>query len=110
MKVLVLLSAAGGGDRQPVISLAVTLEARGHEVAWLCDAATSALVAETGIQTIINDVEQVGYISGWIEQLAEVDKPPNPFLEWGHLAQEGVRDAVARFSPDGSLPPLTEKA
>jgi UDP:flavonoid glycosyltransferase YjiC (YdhE family) len=100
MKVLVLLSAAGGGDRQPVIGLAVALDARGHDVAFLCDAATGALVAGTGIRTLIHDVEQVGYISGWIKRLADDDHPPNPFLEWGSLALDAVGDSVADLSPD----------
>ena len=44
MKVLVLLSTAGGGDRQPVIGLAVALDERGHDVTFLCDAATFRVV------------------------------------------------------------------
>lgn len=94
------MSAAGGGDRQPAIGLAVALDARGHDVSWLCDATTSDLVAETDLPTIINDVPQVGYISGWVQQLPDMEHPPNPFMEWANLALEGVNDAVARFSPD----------
>lgn len=100
MKVLVLLSAAGGGDRQPVIGLAVALDGRGHDVMFLCDAATAELVAGTGISTCTHGVEQVGYISGWIKQLSAGDHPANPFLEWGNVALGAVRGRATEFSPD----------
>lgn len=100
MKVVVLLSTAGGGDRQPVIGLAVALDERGHDVTFLCDTPTAELVAGTGISAITHDVEQVGYISAWIKQLADIDHPPNPLLEWGNLALGTVGASVAALSPD----------
>ena len=106
MKVLVLISAAGGGDRQPVISLAVGLAANGHEVTFLCDPMTAELVEGTRIPTVINDVEQVGYISAWIKQLGDIDRPPNPFVEWGEKALPRVAGLVADLSPDVMLSSL----
>jgi UDP:flavonoid glycosyltransferase YjiC (YdhE family) len=99
-KVLVLLSTAGGGDRQPVIGLAAALHQRGHEVTILCDPATASLVDGVGTATIVHGVEQVGFISGWIKELESDDSPPNPFLKWGHLVVPDVREAVAHFNPD----------
>ncbi len=100
MKALVLLSAAGGGDRQPVIALAVGLAEHGHDVTFLCDPHTSGLVEGTGIPTITHDVEQAGYISRWIKLVAEVDHPPNPLIEWGTLAIETVGGLASGMAPD----------
>jgi UDP:flavonoid glycosyltransferase YjiC (YdhE family) len=98
--ILVLLSTAGGGDRQPVIGLAVALHERGHRVTILCDAATVDLVAGTGVPTVAHQVDQVGFISRWAGQLAEEADPPNPFLEWGALTFGEVRSEVAELAPD----------
>lgn len=98
--VLVLLSTAGGGDRQPVISLAVELAKRGHDVTILCDTGTTSLVAATGISTLVHEVDQIGFITQWIKQLNENSTPPNPFLEWGTLALGAVRAPVSELSPD----------
>lgn len=99
-KILVLLSTAGGGDRQPVIGLAAALLGRGHDVTILCDTATAGLVATTGISTVTHEVEQVGFISRWIEQLSDEESPPNPLLEWGKLALPAAQGPVSELSPD----------
>ncbi|MGI9647632.1 MAG: nucleotide disphospho-sugar-binding domain-containing protein [Acidimicrobiia bacterium] len=98
--ILVLLSTAGGGDRQPVVSLATSLHQSGHRVTILCDRDTAAMAAATGLPSIIHDVEQVGYISGWARSLAEDPAPPNPFLKWGRLAHVEVRQACVELDPD----------
>lgn len=98
--VIVVLSTAGGGDRQPVIGLAVALHERGHEVTILCDSSTIDLVASTGIPTIGHEVDQVGFISHWVKQLSQEQSPPNPFLEWGTLALADVHKKVAEVAPD----------
>lgn len=100
MEILVLLSTAGGGDRQPVIALAVALRDRGHHVTVLCDSASTGLVEVAGLEAVTHEVEQVGFISKWIGQLADDDRPPNPLMEWAELAHAAVRDTVATRSPD----------
>lgn len=95
-----LLSVAGGGDRQPVIAVASILDERGHDVTFLCDEVSGDLVSGTGIPTLSNDVPQVGYISGWIRQLAEVESPPNPLVEWGTLAAGSVGGLATDWRPD----------
>ena len=99
-RILVLLSTAGGGDRQPVVALAVALAARGHEVTVLCDHKSVDLVSATALPTIVHRAEQVGHISYWARRLATDDHAPNPHLEWGHLALETTLDAVSDRSPD----------
>ncbi|HSM02381.1 MAG TPA: nucleotide disphospho-sugar-binding domain-containing protein [Acidimicrobiia bacterium] len=49
---------------------------------------------------VVHDVEQVGFISGWIRQLQTEDAPPNPLLEWGRLVISEVRAAFGDFIPD----------
>lgn len=100
MKVLVLVSTAGGGDRQPVIGLAEALHRRGHDVTVLCDSGTAPLIEGTGIPRIVHGVEQVGFISGWIRHLEGDDAPPNPFLKWGQLVVPEVLESVVPMAPD----------
>lgn len=100
MRIAVLLSAAGGGDRQPVIALACALADRGHAVTFVADEATADLVSATELPMLRNGVEQVGFISAWIQQLAESDEPPNPFVEWAQLAYPSVEPPLSDLRPD----------
>jgi hypothetical protein len=49
---------------------------------------------------LVHEVEQVGFISGWVAQLDADSAPPDPFLRWGKLVIPAVQEAVARFAPD----------
>ncbi|MGI9585597.1 MAG: glycosyltransferase, partial [Acidimicrobiia bacterium] len=104
--VLVLLSSAGGGDRPPVIALGVGLAQRGHRVTFVCDAATQELVASTGIDTIRNDVPQVGYISSWAKSRLDGESPQNPFTLWAEQAAPSVLDQVRSVGADAIVSSL----
>ena len=100
MRIGVLLSTAGGGDRQPVVALAVALAEAGHDVTIVCDAGSASLVSSAGLPTLAHDADQVGYITAWAKQLGDISSPPNPFIVWGETAASSVREDVQALNPD----------
>lgn len=103
--VLVILGAAGGGDRPPVVKLAVGLRDRGHRVTILCDSATEQMVASTGLRTVSYGPEQRGIVRRWMRQVAEGDDdtdagPANPLVQRAELVLPFSRETASDLKPD----------
>jgi hypothetical protein len=90
--VVALLSARAGGDKPPVLALAVALRKRGHEVHLLCDGDIHAAVAPTRLPSLHlpRSLEQaVFYHPLHIPRMAArgemIDaNSPDPLLAWAH--------------------------
>jgi len=86
---MVMLSARGGGDRPPVIALALGLRERGWDVHVLCDRESANLIEETGLRMTIfpEAMDQRGSLRGWSQAVRATDPPQakgiaNPLDLW----------------------------
>jgi UDP:flavonoid glycosyltransferase YjiC (YdhE family) len=104
---LFILSEKGGGDRPPVIALALGMKDRGHRVLMLCDQSSADSLASTGLETSIFPValDTRGQIGRWIgnlkkEGLEASAQLPNPMKEWALPLFEYGQKIAKNFNPD----------
>ena len=88
--ILALVSARAGGDKTPVLALAVGLRDRGHDVHLLCDGDVAAAVAPTGLPVINlpRKLEQGAFydplhVSGMAQRGETIEADtPDPLVPW----------------------------
>jgi UDP:flavonoid glycosyltransferase YjiC (YdhE family) len=104
---LVILTAKGGGDRPPVIALAVALKERGHRVSVLCDEESAQLIASTKLpaHTFPPDLDGRGHITKWFEKLGKAERNQdirlqNPMVNWANPLLPFSQQTLADFKPD----------
>ena len=71
-RILALISERGGGDAPPVLTLAYSLQNRGHLVSVLCDSKSSKAVISAGLDPIVlpDELEQGRHVDPrWLLQL-----------------------------------------
>lgn len=88
---LIVASSGGGGDLQPLLALAVGLQARGHQVAAFGDTAACAAMARLGVGTTAAGPQH--------DLAAQLDP---------HVAAERIADRLVVWSE--RLAPLVEGA
>ncbi len=103
---LFILTERGGGDRPPVIALAISLHDRGHDVLMLCDKATERSIAYKGLptRTYPLELDRQGHIGNWISEIikgdrAKVEQLPNPMNEWAFPLLPFAMEIAAQFRP-----------
>jgi UDP:flavonoid glycosyltransferase YjiC (YdhE family) len=105
--IVALLSARAGGDKPPVLALAVALQKRGHEVHLLCDGDVHAAVAPTRLPSVHlpRSLEQaVFYHPLHIPRMAArgetIDaNSPDPLLPWAHACFQHAVKALEPLRP-----------
>jgi UDP:flavonoid glycosyltransferase YjiC (YdhE family) len=104
---LILLSSRGGGDRPPVIALALGMKKEGWKVTLLCDEETANLIQGTGLESIVfpENLDQRGSLRDWSKEVRSTDPPQargvaNPLVTWAELLLPLAQKTVAQIKPD----------
>ncbi|NIQ11733.1 MAG: hypothetical protein GWO23_19740 [Gammaproteobacteria bacterium] len=104
---LFLLSAKGGGDRPPVIALALALKERGHRVGVLSDEESAQQIVSTNLPstTFPLALDGRGQIGRWIKKLRQEgtgseDALLNPMLDWANPLLPFSQKVISDFKPD----------
>lgn len=104
---LFVLTARGGGDRPPVIALAIRLKELGHKVTVLCDEETALLIQSSSLETNTFPVhlDERGHVGNWIRkiingEIIEGSSFINPMSEWANPLLPLSLEVVKDFKPN----------
>ena len=110
MKILGIISACGGGDWPPLLSLALGMKARGHDVLILCDKDTRAAVVSSGLSAFClpSRLNLYGFFSPALQHIFSTgeDLTPmtlNPLKEWALKTAMYVEKKLVKWKPDWIL-------
>ena len=113
LKIMGIISACGGGDWPPLLSLAFGMKARGHDVLMVCDEGTKAAVLSAGLSTLClpHKFNLSGLFNPVLQRIFSTGEPltsmtPNPLQEWAKKTAMYVEKKLGKWKPDcilGSL-------
>lgn len=113
LKIAGIISACGGGDWPPLLSLALGMKARGHDVVMVCDSGTMGAVRAAGLSVLC--LPSHLHLSNFFERALQrifstgedlTSMTPNPLKEWAEKSVSYITEHLGKWSPSlilGSL-------
>ncbi len=109
LKILGLISSCGGGDWPPLLSLALGMKNRGHDVLMVCDGGTKAAVVSAGLSTLClpAQLDLSVFFNPVLQEIFSTGEPltpmtPNPLQEWAIKTARYVEKKL-KWRPDWIL-------
>ncbi len=110
LKILGIISSCGGGDWPPLLSLALGMKARGHDVLMVCDKGTKTAVLSAGLSALClpPGLDLSGFFNPALQIIFNTGEPltpmtPNPLLKWAKKTAVYVEKKLGIWRPDWIL-------